>query len=130
MSDLIAVLALPQPKPVASSDGKNVEVLPHLIQYLNDNYSGIWVSQEHSSKMGIIKQALYERTEVGIQRYGTPLMTNNRRDAVVDALQELLDCMQYLYQVKLEADSFDRICSVDNILSYVIHATLDLVKLS
>ena len=66
MSDLITGLALSQPKPVVSSDGKSVEVLPHLIQYLNDNYSGIWISQEHSHKMDIIKQALYERTEVGI----------------------------------------------------------------
>ena len=57
-------------------------------------------------------------------------MTNNRRDAVVDALQELLDCMQYLHQLRLEASgNSNRVCKIDNILSCVIHATLDLIDL-
>lgn len=39
-----------------------------------------------------------ERDRVGRQRYGTPLQTNNRRDALVDAYQEALDLVVYLRQ--------------------------------
>lgn len=39
-----------------------------------------------------------ERDSVGRQRYGTPLQTNNGRDALVDAYQEALDLVVYLRQ--------------------------------
>jgi hypothetical protein len=38
------------------------------------------------------------RREVGIQRYGTPLQTNNGRDALRDAYDEVLDLACYLRQ--------------------------------
>lgn len=41
---------------------------------------------------------MYERDHVGRQRYGTPLQTNNGRDALVDAYQEALDLAVYLRQ--------------------------------
>ena len=39
-----------------------------------------------------------ERDRVGRERYGTPLQTNNGRDALVDAYQEALDLVVYLRQ--------------------------------
>ena len=38
------------------------------------------------------------RDRVGREKYGTPLQTNNGRDALVDAYQEALDLVVYLRQ--------------------------------
>lgn len=42
------------------------------------------------------------RAQEGEAKYGTPLMTHNGRDALVDAYQEILDAIQYLKQAQLE----------------------------
>ena len=42
------------------------------------------------------------RTAQGIETYGTPLMTENGRDARNDAFEELLDFCQYQEQSRLE----------------------------
>jgi hypothetical protein len=44
------------------------------------------------------------RVEVGIRRYGTPLMTRNGRDALTDAYEEALDLVFYLRQALMERD--------------------------
>jgi hypothetical protein len=43
-----------------------------------------------------------ERKQLGIQRYGSPLMTHNGRDSVRDATEEALDLTVYLMQVAME----------------------------
>lgn len=47
---------------------------------------------------------LITRAYAGKQIYGTFLMTNNGRDALVDAYQEALDLCMYLKQALLERD--------------------------
>jgi hypothetical protein len=42
------------------------------------------------------------RRLMGIQKYGTPLQTNNGRNALVDAYQEALDLAVYLRQALME----------------------------
>ena len=42
------------------------------------------------------------RRDLGVQRYGSPLMTHNGRDAVQDALEEAVDLAVYLKQVAME----------------------------
>lgn len=44
----------------------------------------------------LVIKDMQERDEVGRERYGTPLQTNNGRDHLVDAYQELLDQAVYL----------------------------------
>lgn len=43
-----------------------------------------------------------ERRDLGVQRYGSALMTHNGRDAGRDALEEALDLTVYLMQVRME----------------------------
>ncbi|MFJ8006132.1 hypothetical protein [Streptomyces fagopyri] len=43
-----------------------------------------------------------ERKQLGIQRYGSPLMTHNGRDAGRDAVEEALDLAVYSMQVAME----------------------------
>lgn len=45
-----------------------------------------------------------ERRQLGIQRYGSPLMTHNGRDALQDALEEAVDLAAYLMQLRMERD--------------------------
>lgn len=45
-----------------------------------------------------------QRNEAGLKTYGTPLQTHNGRDALLDALDEGLDMVQYLMQAYLEAE--------------------------
>lgn len=42
------------------------------------------------------------REAAGEKKYGTPLMTDNGRDALVDAYQEALDLVMYLKQALME----------------------------
>ena len=41
---------------------------------------------------------LFERKQIGIERYGVPLQANNGRDSPVDLYQELLDAVMYIRQ--------------------------------
>lgn len=45
---------------------------------------------------------LTARMEMGVAKYGTPLMTHNGRDPLVDAYQESLDLVMYLRQAEAE----------------------------
>lgn len=42
------------------------------------------------------------REQLGIERYGSPLMTQNGRDAATDALEEAVDLAAYLTQLQME----------------------------
>lgn len=44
----------------------------------------------------LVLRDMQERDRVGRQRYGTPLQTNNGRNMLVDAYQEVLDLAVYL----------------------------------
>lgn len=52
-----------------------------------------------------IVKDMTDRREHGIKKYGTELMTNNGRDALVDAYQEALDLVVYLKQELMERDA-------------------------
>lgn len=47
-------------------------------------------------------EAIRERRELGMRRYGSPLMTHNGRDALQDAWEESLDLAAYLTQLRME----------------------------
>lgn len=49
-----------------------------------------------------LRNALIEREEYGRRKYGTPLETDNGRDALTDAWEEALDLVTYLTQMRLE----------------------------
>lgn len=53
----------------------------------------------------LVIEDMQERDRVGRERYGTPLQTNNGRDALVDAYQEALDLVVYLRQAIAERDA-------------------------
>jgi hypothetical protein len=46
--------------------------------------------------------AIENRKQLGIARYGSPLMTHNGRDALRDAWEESIDLAAYLTQMRME----------------------------
>lgn len=49
-----------------------------------------------------VRKDLEKRAEVGKEKYGTLLRTDNGRDALIDAYQEALDLVMYLRQLLIE----------------------------
>lgn len=60
------------------------------------------------SIQALVMQDLQSRTELGVQRYGTPLQPFNGRDALLDAYEEALDLATYLRQVRYERATIAR----------------------
>jgi hypothetical protein len=58
------------------------------------------------------------RRELGVQRYGSPLMTHNGRDALQDAWEESIDLAVYLTQMRMErADTTEAVDLLDRWLA-------------
>jgi len=56
-----------------------------------------------------IEKFLERQFQKGLNKYGTPLTTFNARDAFDDGMQEAVDLIMYLNQLKLERN---RICEI------------------
>jgi hypothetical protein len=50
----------------------------------------------------VLIEALKQRMEFGLKKYGTPLETHNGRNALVDMFEEMLDMVSYWAQFMLE----------------------------
>lgn len=61
-----------------------------------------------------VLQDIWKRAEVGFQRYGHFLQTNNGRDALWDAYQEAIDLVMYLRQAILERDAQPAAPAIDH----------------
>ena len=57
------------------------------------------IPNERPSIWQLVLRDMYQREQVGIMRYGTPLQAFNGRDALWDAYEEILDLAVYLRQV-------------------------------
>lgn len=54
--------------------------------------------------VGLVRDDLMQRANVGLSRYGQFLRPNNGRDCLRDAYEEALDLAQYLRQAIYERD--------------------------
>lgn len=80
---------LKQPTPVCMEQSE--EVLPWTLELLLP------------TGRGLLAADLQERIQMGTEHYGTPLMSHNGRDTLVDLYQELLDALNYLAQYQMES---------------------------
>lgn len=80
-----------QPEPAPLNKGKSVP--DELIKWLH--------SQTNSAEA---IQLIRERDEFGRKKYGQPLMTEDGRNSVEDARQELGDLLQYVYKAKMNGE--------------------------
>lgn len=77
-----------QPKPI----NKGVIIFNLIQSYLDD-------VKDKSYNNEVLEQ-LFQRYNFGLQKYGQPLMSDDGRDAVRDANEELLDAIQYIIKCK------------------------------
>lgn len=56
----------------------------------------------HQPVQAALIDAIAERRNYGIRKYGRPLETHNGRDSLTDAWEEALDLLTYLTQMRLE----------------------------
>lgn len=91
-----------QPPPVPRPD--LVPVWENVISDFRTRYEDALdgVADEHKATAYNVLNDMSERDQVGRERYGTPLTTDNGRDHLVDAYQELLDGAVYLRAAWLE----------------------------
>lgn len=59
----------------------------------------------HPSVYRTVEKLLKDREKQGIKTYGMSLQPFNGRDALQDALEEAMDLVVYLTQVKIERDA-------------------------
>lgn len=65
-----------------------------------------------------LREDLFERSEMGTKKYGTPLRVHNGRDPLVDLYQELQDAIMYSAQCRLEtgfdsgSNLFELLCQI------------------
>lgn len=72
----------------------------------NINAAGPEPTPNHTGKSvtDMVIHDLSERRKMGVKKYGGELTTNNGRDALIDAYQEVLDLACYLRQ-KIEEET-------------------------
>lgn len=78
----------------------SVEVLPQLLQRLKRDTHFLT-----EKDLNLVCERLQERSDFGKEKYGSRLHTFNGRDCELDAQQEIIDCIQYISQLKLEDNS-------------------------
>ena len=77
-----------QPKPI----NKGVVIFNLIQSYLDD--------VKDKSYNNEVLEKLFQRYDFGLKKYGQPLMSDDGRDSVRDADEELLDAIQYIIKCK------------------------------
>lgn len=72
-------------------------ILPDLLKWINE--SNFTFKEE---EIEILSSSLKKRSDFGLQKYGTFLCTHNGRNSELDLQQELIDGLQYLFQMNME----------------------------
>jgi hypothetical protein len=91
-----------QARPVVSPQSEAVSSV--LLMWLDDEVRAGRVSRSAAAWLG---DAVIERTRLGVERYGSPLMSHNGRDALRDLAEEVVDGVQYATQALMETDDVD-----------------------
>jgi hypothetical protein len=86
-----------QPMPISVSQSAAVD--PSFVSVLGAFVNLRAVPDEVATQVG---RDVAKRTQLGIERYGTPLMTWNGRDAATDAYEEAMDLAKYCTQLYME----------------------------
>jgi hypothetical protein len=65
---------------------------------LSDSEPAPITNDDSVSVWDLVLSDIAERRQSGVEHYGTELVTNNGRNALIDAYQEALDLVVYLRQ--------------------------------
>jgi hypothetical protein len=105
-------MSVPEPAPKPKG-----EIVPDkLIEWLQDNIPRRTYIINTNDMIDLIK----ERDEFGRKKYGQPLMSQDGRNTIEDARQELGDLMQYIYKAKLNGEDLSSIRNLFPILEFLL----------
>lgn len=68
------------------------------IKFMKTDINSLRVERVNITNLALIYKDLLNRRDFGLEKYRTVLKTRNGRNALLDAVEELLDCIQYLSQ--------------------------------
>ncbi len=101
-----------QPLPAPHNSGKNVsEDLLGALHFYDESDN-----KDESTAEKLIK----ERVKYGMKKYGQPLMTDDGRDSIIDALQEAGDLMQYIWKAKMNKEDLSQVIYIVKIISKIL----------
>jgi len=83
-----------------TTQASSVEVLPQLLKWLKRDAHFLM-----ENEVDTVCELLQQRSDFGKEKYGTCLHTFNGRDCELDAQQEIIDCLQYVCQLRMEDKS-------------------------
>lgn len=72
----------------------------------------------------LVIEDIRDRTQVGIQRYGTALQAHNGRDTLRDAYEEAMDLTIYLRGVIEERDTTPNSAFFTTLVKYISHVAM------
>jgi len=103
-----AIESAPQPRPMYRGE----RVSDKLIEFLK----GLQVDRAIIDD-GI--ELIRQRSAFGIKKYGQPLMSQDGRDTLRDAEDELGDLIQYAFKARMNGDNLSRIRNLSQLLDAV-----------
>lgn len=108
MSTYVAI-SVPEPDPI----NKGIIVPDKLIQYIKESSLG-------SSTKDKAVRLILERDAFGRNKYGQPLRSEDGRDSIEDARQEVGDLMNYVYKAKINGVDLTIIRQYLPVLQYLL----------
>ena len=92
--------SIPEPPPVP----RGIIVPNGLLAFLEDAQRVDNLSSEVSATLTKLSDLVKERNAFGIAKYGQPLYSEDGRNGIEDARQELGDLLQYVFKVSLQQE--------------------------
>lgn len=99
--------SVPEPAPVS----RGVPVTPALLAWLE--------TLAHVKGAPELSALVRERDAFGRAKYGQPLMSDDGRNTVEDARQELGDLAQYLFKARMQGVDWDELRALINIVALI-----------
>lgn len=101
--------SLPEPSPKDAGE----PVTPALVAWIQAQ------GLDEQTKREVIA-GIEERSAFGAEKYGQVLMSLDGRDSVNDAVQELIDALQYIQAARMKGQSLDRLKPLLSLLTQLV----------
>lgn len=91
--------SIPEPPPIPKG-----EIVPDKLIKIISQMSEYSENTEVRRKLEELSQLIQERNNFGIEKYGQPLYSEDGRNSIEDARQELGDLLQYACKIKMQKE--------------------------
>src|SRR4051812_45104974 len=101
-------MSIPEPKP----KNEGVEIYPIVLKRIEES------KMNNEDKNNLIK-LLNDRYTFGLKKYGQSLMSQDGRDSIEDAIQELGDFLMYYIKAELNKENTEKLKKIFNSISII-----------